>query len=53
MKDSVAFVEQQLTKHTFSFSCSDISYADGFEAHWDMFFRKIQNISARVPCKSF
>eukprot|EP00605_Chrysophyceae_sp_TOSAG23-4_P000613 GSChrysophyteH1.ASY1.ANO1.690.1 assembled CDS len=27
----------------------DISYADGFESHWDVFFNKIQPIAARVP----
>jgi hypothetical protein len=27
----------------------DISYADGSEGHWDLFGRKIQPISARVP----
>ncbi|KAJ1415662.1 Metallo-dependent phosphatase-like protein [Ochromonadaceae sp. CCMP2298] len=27
----------------------DISYADGYEPHWDVFFNKIQPIVARVP----
>ena len=27
----------------------DISYADGFETHWDVFFNKVQSIAARVP----
>jgi predicted phosphohydrolase len=27
----------------------DISYADGFEPHWDDFFNKIQPLAARVP----
>ena len=27
----------------------DISYADGYEAHWDTFFNKVQPIAARVP----
>ena len=27
----------------------DISYADGYESHWDDFFNKIQPIAARVP----
>jgi len=27
----------------------DISYADGYEAHWDTFFNKIQPIAARIP----
>lgn len=27
----------------------DISYADGFEPHWDNFFNKIQPIASRVP----
>lgn len=27
----------------------DISYADGFEPHWDIFFRRIEPIAARVP----
>ncbi len=27
----------------------DISYADGFEPHWDVFFNKIQPIAARIP----
>jgi len=27
----------------------DISYADGYQLHWDMFMRKIEPISARVP----
>jgi hypothetical protein len=26
----------------------DISYADGFESHWDLFMRKIQPVAARV-----
>jgi len=27
----------------------DISYADGYEPHWDVFFRRIERIAARVP----
>jgi hypothetical protein len=27
----------------------DISYADGYEPHWDDFFNKIQPIAASVP----
>jgi len=27
----------------------DISYADGYQLHWDMFMRKIEPIAARVP----
>lgn len=27
----------------------DISYADGYEPHWDLFFNKIQPIAAHVP----
>ena len=27
----------------------DISYADGYEPHWDAYFNKIQPIAARVP----
>ena len=27
----------------------DISYADGFEPHWDDFFNKIEPIAARIP----
>lgn len=27
----------------------DISYADGYQLHWDMFMRKIEPIAAQVP----
>ena len=27
----------------------DIGYADGYEAHWDAFFRRIEPIASRVP----
>ena len=27
----------------------DISYADGYEPHWDVFFNKIQPIASRIP----
>ena len=27
----------------------DISYADGYEPHWDDFFNKVQGIAAKVP----
>lgn len=27
----------------------DISYADGFQRQWDIYGRKIQNVSARIP----
>lgn len=27
----------------------DISYADGYEPHWDLFFNRIQPIAAYVP----
>eukprot|EP00602_Paraphysomonas_sp_CaronLab_P008380 CAMPEP_0185024288 /NCGR_PEP_ID=MMETSP1103-20130426/7296_1 /TAXON_ID=36769 /ORGANISM="Paraphysomonas bandaiensis, Strain Caron Lab Isolate" /LENGTH=510 /DNA_ID=CAMNT_0027557209 /DNA_START=44 /DNA_END=1576 /DNA_ORIENTATION=- len=27
----------------------DISYADGYEPHWDVFFNKIEPIASRVP----
>ncbi len=27
----------------------DISYADGYEPHWDIYFNKIQPIAARIP----
>ena len=27
----------------------DVSYADGYEPHWDIFWNKVQPIAARVP----
>jgi hypothetical protein len=27
----------------------DISYADGYEPHWDVFFRRMQNVASAVP----
>lgn len=27
----------------------DVSYADGFEPHWDVFWNKVQPIAARIP----
>lgn len=27
----------------------DIGYADGYESHWDIFMRKVEGISSRVP----
>jgi 3',5'-cyclic AMP phosphodiesterase CpdA len=47
VKDLTALLEEgkiQAVVHS-----GDISYADGYEPHWDAYFNKIEPIAARVP----
>jgi hypothetical protein len=49
--DTVATLTQlvEAGKVDFVLHDGDISYADGAQAHWDVFFRKIEPLAARVP----
>jgi len=49
--DTVKQLEQLVNQNKLDvvIHSGDVSYADGFETHWDTYFNKIQNIAARVP----
>jgi len=47
VKDLTALVENGIVQAVIH--SGDISYADGYEPHWDVFFNKIQPIASKVP----